>query len=154
MATTPIKTGETYQLSWVDDAQTILQLDIIDGWTWEDAYITAHAINAQISAVEHDVYTIYHFTEEMGIVPRQFAITHIKALLEADVPNEKLVIMIAADSLLARLIETLAGIYRDLAGNASKLRFLRTLEDAYRLIADCKNGAINQGCNNEEKIEV
>lgn len=128
----------SYQLSWVDDDKTILQLDIHPGWTWDDGQAVLKHINQQISFVEHDVYMIYNFTYRAKVMTRHFSTRNVKTYLEHDMPNERMVYIIGADSILATLIRTLAGLYSYISENAEKVRFMNSLDETYTHINKTK----------------
>ncbi|MEL6526529.1 MAG: hypothetical protein AAFQ07_12560 [Chloroflexota bacterium] len=129
---------QTHQLRWLDEEKTILQLDIHPGWTWDDGQKVLEQINPQIGLVEHDVYMVYNFSYKAQILSRNLSLSNLKSYLEKDMPNERQIYIIGADSILATLIRTLAGLYSYITENAGKVRFMDSVEDAYAHISDMK----------------
>ncbi len=131
---TIIAETEKYKLYWEDAGKTIIRLDIERGWTWDDAHLALSTMDEVIPAVGHDVYTIYYFKPGAAALPRSFAMSNIRSLLNSEVPNEKMFIFVGSQSLLSHFITMVTKVYGNVTRNASKLQVSETIEEAFALI--------------------
>jgi hypothetical protein len=129
---------EHYTLYWHDTEKTIIRLDIERGWTWDDAHIALGMMDEIIPSVNHDVYTVYSFKPGASALPRNFAMSNIKTLLNSEVPNEKMFIFVGSQTLITSFIAMVTKVYGNLTRNASKLQIMSTNEEALTHIEENK----------------
>jgi hypothetical protein len=131
----PIETNEKYQLSWLDDEKTLLHFEVYPGWTWDDAAHAMPAINQALATVEHDAYTLFHFHPGGSELPRKHTLSNMKWILSKEMPNEKLIILINAQSFLGVTLNILTEVYKHLSINANKVRHAANLDEALQIVA-------------------
>lgn len=118
------------QVSWDDDAHTILHYKMDGRWRWNELYNAVkegHALNSDTS---HDVYAIVNLEHGLGVPPS--AMTQFGTLATLTRPNTKVVVFVAGGGFVSSLIKTFNRIYH---GAGVQSCWVATLPDAYALIA-------------------
>jgi hypothetical protein len=131
--------ADNFVVRWYDAEHTILVVDILERWTWDDAYEVINCLTAALEASERDVYTIFHFTRRGLMMPRSYALPNIRKFL-VESPNEKLIIFINSGGLLKSLLEILHRTF-DVKVIFNKFRFVASMEAALAAIAEHKSNA-------------
>jgi hypothetical protein len=124
---------DNYTLRWYDEEQTIILIDIVKTWTWEDAYAAIKQQVAMTESVAHPVHAIFHF-HNVPAVPRKFGLTHIAKLMKTRAPNEELAVFVGTHALLQMLINALSNVY-GMGEITAKYHFVATLDEALDIIA-------------------
>lgn len=126
--------ADNYRLAWCDSRQSILQMDVLSAWTWDDAYSAIGKMNEVVATVSHDVYSILHFHNRHLTIPRSgLSIPNIKVLLSKDHPNERLIILVNSNPMIEMLMRTASKIYF-LNTAFAKYRFVPSLDQAFEQI--------------------
>ncbi len=123
-----------YTIRWYDEEQTIILIDIVKTWNWEDAYEGIRQQVAMTETVEHPVHGVFHF-HDVPTVPRGFGLTHIARLMKMRAPNEALTIFVGTHTLLQMLINAITSVY-GMADITTKYHFVATLDEAFAIIAN------------------
>lgn len=120
-------------IRWHEDEEHVLYVEVTRQPTWELVYQVITFINQLIFATPHPVFTVYHFSNYAGILPKGNILTHLSKLVHLDPPNEKLVIFVSETSLLRSFLQMASDIYglRDIL---AKYRFCKSLSEAFALI--------------------
>jgi hypothetical protein len=123
-----------YRICWHDDQRQILLLEILQKWTWADAYEGVSRANNVAKAATHDLCTILYFHEHVGVLPKGGnGIPTLRQLAADDPPREKLVVIINQNALLEIFLSTVSKAYR-LGHMANKYRYAKTLDEALQMV--------------------
>lgn len=126
-----------YRIGWYDSEQTIIVLQVLDRWTWEDAvHGIAHALNPIIVAkAPQPVYSIVVHEQFGYFVPRQGnALSAIRYIMQSDPPNDVLSLFVRQSDAIHIIMNVLARVYR-LGGKSLKYRHVNSFEEALAEIA-------------------
>lgn len=124
-----------FRVVWLDAARSIVMAHALQRWTWQDAHAAISAVNAAQNTVTHPVYTLLLFDSGTSQLPSSVgAITHLKRLMEYDLPHERLAVIVGQHYLLSHFITVTARIH-GLKRIVGKYRAALTLTDALDIIA-------------------
>ena len=118
------------QVSWDDDAHTILHYKMDGRWRWNDLYEAVkegHALNSDTS---HDVYAIVNLERGLGVPPS--AMTQFGTLATLTRPNTRVVVFVGGGGFVSALIKAFNRIYHS---SGVQSCWMPTLPEAYALIA-------------------
>jgi len=118
-----------YKIYWYDDAQTIIVVRPLETYAWKDVYQVFEHVNLEIASVEHEVTTIYDIGEHP--LPKN-AMRAIQIGISMQLENEKLIILVTDNNVLASLINTVSNLY-GLKRLTAKYRYVKTFEEAIAL---------------------
>lgn len=123
-----------FRVVWLDAARSITMAHALQQWTWQDAHAAISAVNAAQCTVTHPVYTVLLFNSGTSRLPSSTgAITHLKRLMEYDLPHERLAVIVGRHYLLSQFISVTARIH-GLKHILHKYRTALTLTDALEII--------------------
>lgn len=123
-----------YTIRWYDDAQTILYLEILQPWTWEDAHHAIGVVNDTVRQTPHDVYTVYHFGPHVPMLPKGPAFANLRSLMSVDLPNEQMLVFIGGSMILKRFMDIVSKVY-GIRQAVTKFHFVTRLEEALALVS-------------------
>ncbi|MBN8591510.1 MAG: hypothetical protein J0M33_07115 [Anaerolineae bacterium] len=125
---------QTCRYSWYDDAHTIVLFEIIDKWTWQDAYEGVKRLNQTHFETPHDTYTIFHFHGKGIMLPKGASgIPTLKYLMTLNPPNEKLIVVVSQNAMIEMFLQSISKAY-GLAKINMKYRYAKSMEAAVQLI--------------------
>lgn len=116
---------------WGNTEQTIVVCTFIDPWTWEEYYDMIQKTRAMYDTINHDAHMILDFTKAKGLP--NGALTHLRKAAGQQKMKRGMLVMVGVGSLIQAIISILSGLYPKLA---HKVRQVKTLEQAYAVIAD------------------
>lgn len=125
------------RIGWYDAEQTVLVLQVLDRWTWEDAVQSiVYVLNPLIVAkAPQPVYTIITHEHFAKFAPRGGnAISALRQILQTDPPNEVLAIFVRQTEVIRSFMDVIVRIYR-VASKEAKHRFVNTFEEALAEVA-------------------
>lgn len=128
----PLESGTNYSFGWLDDAETVMCLEITGKWSWDEASDVLLRVNDIIAATPRNVYSILHFKSSYYL-PQSGSVAPLRRLIAIDNPNELLTILVNTNHFLTRLTHTVSSAY-GLGRLFGKYRFTPSLEDALRVI--------------------
>lgn len=117
------------QVTWDDDANTILHYRLEGRWRWNELYTAVkegHALNHDSS---RDVFAIVDLEKSLGVPPS--AIAQFGTLSTLTRPNTKIVVFVAGGGFVSALIKTFNRVYQ---GSGVQSCWMPTVADAYALI--------------------
>lgn len=117
------------QVTWDDDANTILHYRLEGRWRWNELYAAVkegHALNHDGS---RDVFAIVDLEKSLGVPPS--AIAQFGTLSTLTRPNTKIVVFVAGGGFVSALIKTFNRVYQ---GSGVQSCWMPTVVDAYALI--------------------
>ncbi|MDW8298477.1 MAG: hypothetical protein RML95_03980 [Anaerolineae bacterium] len=135
-----------YRIGWYDPEQTIVVLQVLDRWTWDDAiHGVAHALNPIITAkAPQPVYSIIVHEHYGHFVPRGGnPLGVIRYLLQTDPPNDVLSLYVRQSDIIHSLLNVLLRVHK-LTNRAFKYRHVETFEQALAAIAAHKAQAVRK----------
>ena len=115
---------------WDDEAKTIVRLDYIGKWTWDDVYVATEAMNEMMKSVSHPVSIIHNMFDSAGIPSG--AITQARKFTEGLPENWGLSVVIGSGLFAESLVNVFGKLYRKLGEH---YRTASNLEQARKLIA-------------------
>jgi hypothetical protein len=121
-----------YQLSWQDAEHTVLILEIMAQWNWDDALEAIAIMNKMVSSVSHDVYSILHFKGKF-ILPEVRNFGPLRPMIAMDHVNERVIVLVNANMFVVKLMAMVSKAY-SLEAAFGKYRFTHTIDDALRMI--------------------
>lgn len=125
------------RIGWYDPEQTILVLQVLDRWTWEDAvHSIVDVLNPLIVAkAPQPVYTIITHDRVARFAPKGGnAIAALRRILQTDPPNEVLAVFVRQTDVIRSFMNAIVRVYR-LANKDAKHRFVNSFEEALAEIA-------------------
>lgn len=132
-----IGTTATTHIYWYDETKSILIHEVLNHWTWTDAHESISIVNNTIRAHQEPVYTIHKFHPTSSVMPTGSLLANLRRLMMDDPPNEQLVIVVGASTMVETFIKTVSQAY-GLFGIVPKYRYVKTLPEALRLIEKYK----------------
>lgn len=126
--------GGSYRCGWFDHEHTIMLVEILHAWTWDDADVVLPAVRQAIVAEKHGVYTVFHFTKLVTLLPQgKNPVLQLKRHMEIDIKNCLLVVFVG----IPQIVQTLLSLLKDTYGLQdiyTKYRFVISMEKALHLI--------------------
>ncbi len=129
-----VSEAHNYRLGWYDLDRTILVLEILGAWTWQEA-LEVILGKVRVCALERAPTPIYivhlyhtrHFPQERG------AIQALRRMTAVEVPNEALIILIRQSSALATFLDIALRAFHTF-NYLGKIRSAQNFEQALSLI--------------------
>lgn len=146
-----VSEAHNYRLGWYDLDQTILVLEILGAWTWQEA-LEVILEKVRVCALERAPTPIYivhiyhtrHFPQERG------AIQALRRMTAFDVPNEALIILIRQSSALATFLDIALRAFHTFK-YLGKIRSAQNFEQALSLIQADKNARLQHEQSVDQK---
>lgn len=129
------------RIGWYDPDQTILVLEVLDRWTWNDAVQSiVHVMNpAIVQKAPQPIYSIFVHDRLAKFAPQGGnALQAMRQILQTDPPNEALAIFVRQTDVIRSFVDVAIRVYR-LANKEPKHRFTNTFEEALATVAAHKN---------------
>jgi hypothetical protein len=120
------------RIYWHDSDHTILVHEALGRWNWHEAHESLRIVNDTLWASTQGVCTI-HFLKSFTTLPTGNALANLRRLMMIDPPNEQLVIIVGASSVMSVFLKTVLRAYQ-LTGSISKYHYVETFSDALRVI--------------------
>ena len=121
------------EVQWANPQQSIIQLTLERGWTWDDLYEAIRQADRLITSVPHTVNMIIDIHKAGGL-PRDFMKVAGDVFASGDArANEGQKIVVGAN----RLIQMAYGAFQKVYGHQLKdrpFKFASSLHDAYALL--------------------
>ncbi|MCA9914665.1 MAG: hypothetical protein KC496_15035 [Anaerolineae bacterium] len=128
------------KLSWYDEEQTILLVEVFAAWKWEEAVAGTELVSQVVRNHHLQPYVIYQFSSAGVIIPKSLAITNITKLIRDTLSYDGTVVFVNPNPLLKSFI--------DLSGLTTRvkikfeLHIVPALEDALQLVEELKQQSI------------
>ena len=136
--------GKTYRVGWYNPERTIMVFDVMGPWHLHEAVEAIRYAREIMVALGHPIHTIFEYdTDYATILPRGATVSHVRQLIEADIPNGKLVILIRQDALTSTVFNILKKHYL-VRQIAAKYRFVNSWDEAMVLIEQHQAPASSQ----------
>ncbi|MDX2076504.1 MAG: hypothetical protein SFZ02_08755, partial [bacterium] len=125
---------KTYRVGWYNPERTIMVFDVMGPWHLEEAVNAIRYVREMMAALGHSVHTIFQYdTDYATILPRGATVSHVRQLIEDEIPNGKLVILIRQDALTRTVFNILRKHY-SVRQIATRYRFVNSWDEAMVLI--------------------
>lgn len=133
-----IADNDVFTIRWQDDEHTVLLCEIKKRWSWESAHDSVTLMNDECGKVTHGVYTVYHYLDNIPLLPKGgSAIANIRQLMAVESPNDELYLFVGRNLFLSQLINIASKTY-GLRDVVARFRFVNTIEEALTLIEQHK----------------
>lgn len=128
-----------YHLYWQNTADTqkqILVIEVVDRWSWDDAYQIINHVNALLDEVDCRCYSIFylHDTAQKALKD-SFAFAHLEQLIRTDPFKEEQVYFVGKIKALRNAIYVVERVLQ-LFNRTTKINFTNTVQDALEEIED------------------
>lgn len=133
--------GRNFVVRWHDPEHTTIVLEVLDRWTWDDAYYAIKYSSQIIAATPHEVYSIIWFKFDMPRFPDGVVLPRLQELVLMGPSNERLVVFITNNTVLQTFLQLANRIYK-LRDYLVKYRFVSTLEHALKIIEKHKQSPV------------
>lgn len=137
-----IAANERYALRWLDDAHTILLLEMFGHWQWGDAAEAVRLQNRVLWAqtVPTDAIILLHGS--IGFIPDGSFFRNLRSIFE-EPTMERWVIIAGRFHIVKTFLELVGKLY-GLRGIEMRYKYAETLDDALRLVAIRRRDEANQ----------
>jgi len=117
---------------WFDDEQTILLVQALAPWDWNDVEQALAEQLQHIRSVTHNVYSIYDLTLSPAL-PNGLVIPRLKHVASDRLDNQRLTIYVGMGFLQQQMMDLTRNAFH-LDALFANFRFVRTLDEALRVI--------------------
>ena len=118
------------QVTWDDEAQTILHYKMEGRWRWTELYNAVKDGHTMNSDPGQHIYAIVNLENSLGIPPS--AVAQFGTLSTLKRPNTRIVVFVAGGGFVSALIKTFNRVY---SGTGVQSCWVPHLAEAYALIA-------------------
>lgn len=118
------------QVTWDDDAQSILHYKMEGRWRWTELYNAVKEGHIMNSNTSQHVYAIVNLENSLGIPPS--AVAQFGKLSTLKRPNTRIVVFVAGGGFVSALIKTFNRVY---SGAGVQSCWVPHIDEAYTLIA-------------------
>lgn len=122
------------QVTWVDDAHTILRSDTYGNWDWIDYYESLDEVKRRVEGVPHRVDLICTRQPEASSPPGSLLQHLIRAL--SLVPHSLQTVVIVSQKTSAQALFGLFQLMRQGEAGSARVLVVPTLEDALTTLAE------------------
>ncbi len=127
-------------LEWDNPDKTVLRMDVIGRWTWDEMYQASHEGYKMLDAVPHRVCSLIDFSASQGIPSN--AITHARNMMGKQHPRTGLTVMVGVSPLFLSLWRVFVRVYA-LFSREQDFTFAGSLEEARAILAEDINHLAN-----------
>ncbi|MBZ0280211.1 MAG: hypothetical protein K8L97_05690 [Anaerolineae bacterium] len=120
------------KLLWENEAKTIIRMEVIGQWTWEEMYAASQEGYTMLESVDHVVDPIIDFRSSAAIPI--YSITHARHMIGRRHPRTGLTVMVGTSALLHNLWDIFRKVYA-LFVREEEFTLVRTLEEAHAVLA-------------------
>jgi hypothetical protein len=117
------------QVEWDNAAEMILHVELVDRWTWDEAYLAFEKLVGMMKTTPRHVSMIIDLTRSAGI-PSD-ALTHAFKIASTYPENWELAILVGGGAIVSALLRVFSQIHPTYGPH---LRVAKTLEDARALV--------------------
>ena len=125
------------QIDWENQDHTIVRMELIGHWTWDEAYDGSSIGYTMLESVDHVVNVIIDLRKSTGLP--LLALTHARNMIARRHPRTGLTVFIGTNSLFLTLWRIFSSAYKQVA-HTQEFAFARDAEEAYRIFAAQQNG--------------
>lgn len=124
-------------LLWENEAKTIVRMEVVGQWTWDEMYSASQEGYAMLESVQHIVDPIIDFRSSAAIPI--YSITHARHMIGKRHPRTGLTVMVSSSALIHNLWDIFRKVYA-LFVREEEFILVRTLEEAHtHLVRTQKN---------------
>lgn len=117
------------QVSWDDEAKTIIRYDFDYGWTWAELNAANDTLETMLKEVSREVCTIAVQNYHQHYMPSN-PLSKISAMLPRRSQQISLTVIVSRSSLVSSILGLIVKLYP----SAAHLRFANTLDEARTMI--------------------
>lgn len=118
-------------LLWENEAKTIVRMEVVGQWTWDEMYSASQEGYAMLESVQHIVDPIIDFRNSAAIPI--YSITHARHMIGKRHPRTGLTVMVSSSALIYNLWDIFRRVY-GLFIREEEFTLVRTLEEAHALL--------------------
>lgn len=119
-------------VDWDDEARTIVRMNMIGSWTWEEAYAGADNGYAILDSVPYEVGVIIDFSQGAGLPPN--AILNARNMIHRRHPRTGLTVFVGTNSMFTALWNIFSRVYTLLARKQNSV-FASSVDEARQILA-------------------
>ena len=119
-------------IEWDNEAKTIIRMELVGNWTWDEAYRGAQQGYAMLETVDHEVGVLMDLRNSKAIPSN--AITHARIMIKQRHPRTGLTVFVGTTTFFTALWNVFSRLYTLLARQQNSV-FAPTMEDARRMLS-------------------
>ncbi|MBI5666843.1 MAG: hypothetical protein HZC41_02455 [Chloroflexi bacterium] len=119
-------------IEWDNDNHTIVRMEMVGSWTWDEAYAGAERGYTMLESVGYEVGVIMDFSRSAGLPPG--ALANARRMIQRRHPRTGLTVFVGANTLFISLWNVFAKVYTLFAQKQNSV-FAPTVEEARRMLA-------------------
>ncbi|MBI1259133.1 MAG: hypothetical protein GC204_16815 [Chloroflexi bacterium] len=127
------------QIDWENQEHTIIRMEFIGRWTWQEAYEGSKTGFAMVDSVDHVVNVIIDMRQSTALP--LLSLTHARNMIARRHTRTGLTVFIGANTLFLSLWKIFEGAYGQLAGRQN-FAFARDVDEACQLFAERQGSLI------------
>jgi hypothetical protein len=129
---------QTIRAVWVDEQHTISLIKVLEGFDWSIIRKAYQLTDEAQQKQEVPTYTITCNGQSKFRFPLNGSIfTNLREVINMDIPNKRLRIVVCPNDMVRRFLVMTNKMY-GLQEQFNKYRFVKTMDDAMRLVEDDK----------------
>lgn len=117
--------------TWDNDEKTIIRMEVIGRWTWDEMYAASDIGYAMLQTVNHIVYPIIDFSQSIGMP--NHAITHARNMMGRQHPNTGMSVFVGANPLFVSLWKVYVRVYA-IFSREQDFTFAKSLDEARAML--------------------
>lgn len=119
-------------VEWDNDDKTIVRMEMVGTWTWEEAYAGSERGYALLDSVGYEVGVIIDFSRGISLPPN--AITHARGMIKRRHPRTGLTVFVGANTAFSSLWNIFSRVYTLFAQKQNSV-FALTGDEARAILA-------------------
>ena len=101
------------QLDWENEAHTIVRMELIGQWTWQEAYEGSQLGYTMLESVDHTVNVIIDLSKSTGLP--LLALTHARNMIARRHPRTGMTVFVGVNTLFLSLWKIFSSAYSQFA---------------------------------------
>ena len=123
-----------WDVSWVDNEESILKLQPAEPWNWDDLEEAIRQYHTLAHGKDHDIDVIYALYRDIRL-PNANLIPRVRQYLTDSPSNRGTIVFVDAP----RFIQTMVDITSSVVGGSDKIRSANSVDEAVSLLHDIRS---------------
>jgi hypothetical protein len=122
-------------LVWENEEHTIVRMELIGRWTWDEAYKGSDEGYRMLESVDHVVNVIIDLRPSIRFP--ELALTHARNMINKRHPRTGLTVFLGANMLFVLLWRSFSRLHKQLTGKQD-FTFATSIEEAHKILEALK----------------
>lgn len=119
--------------SWKDEAKTILYVEFLDNWTWEDYHAASSEARRMVTEIEHHFVQLLDLRKSKPIPTANSPVSQIMRGRKSESEKQGITVIVGAEALVKIIIK----VFEESTGSRYQKRYLvESIEEALDVIAN------------------